>query len=54
MTVMRKTSGKGRSIVECVLRLALGKLELLLEGVDLLPILKNLLFLLGEVGSLGN
>jgi len=54
MTIVRKTSGEGRSIVECVQGLALSELELLLESVDVLPVLKYLLFLLGEVGSLGN
>ena len=54
MAVVRKSCGEGRAIVECVEGLALGELELLLESVDLLPILEHLLFLFGEVRSLGN
>lgn len=54
MAVVGKPSGKGRPIIESILRLALGKLELLLKGIDLLPILKDFLFLLREVWSLGD
>ena len=54
MTVVGKTGGKGRAIVECVQGFALGEFQLLLECVDLLPILEHFLFLLGEVRSLGN
>ena len=49
---MGESGGEGRAIVERVQGLALGQLELLLESVDLLPILQHFLFLLGEVGSL--
>jgi hypothetical protein len=54
MAVVRKSCSEGRAIIECVEGLALGELELLLECVDLLPILEHFLFLLGEVRSLGN
>lgn len=54
VTVVGKTRGKGRAIIESVLGLPLGKFKLLLEGIDLLPILKDLLLLLREVRSLGN
>ncbi len=52
VTIVRKTSSKGRAIVECILGLSLCEFELLLEGLDLLPILKNFLFFFGEVRSL--
>ena len=54
MTVVRKSCGEGRAIVECVEGLALGELKLLLKSVDLLPVLEHLLFFFGEVRSLGN
>ena len=54
MAVVRKSSSEGRAVVECVEGFALGELELLLESVDLFPILKHFLFLFGEVRSLGN
>jgi hypothetical protein len=54
MTIVRKAGGKGRSIVESVQRLALCEFKLLLESIDVLPVLKHLLFLIGEVRSLGN
>jgi hypothetical protein len=54
MTIVRESSGEGRSIIECVEGFALCQLKLLLESVNLLPILKYLLFLFGEVRSLGN
>lgn len=53
MTVVRESSGKRRSIVESELGLVFGELELLLEGIDVVPELENFLFLLGEVGSFG-
>ena len=52
MTVVGKTSGKGRAIVECVQGFALGEFQLLMECVDVLPIFQDFLFLLREVGSL--
>jgi hypothetical protein len=52
MTVVGKTGGKGRAIVECVQGFALGEFQLLLECVDLLPVFQDFLFLLREVGSL--
>jgi len=54
MAVVRKSCSEGRTIVECVEGLALRELELLLESVDVLPVLENFLFLFGEVRSLGN
>ena len=54
MAVVRKPSGEGWPVIEGVLRLALGLLELLLKGIDLLPILEDFLFLLREVRSLGD
>ncbi len=51
---MGQASGEWGSIVERELGLILSELELLLESVDVLPILENFLFFLGEVGSLGN
>ena len=54
MAVVRKSCGEGRAIIECVEGLALGELELLFESIDLLPVLEHLLFLFGEVRSLGN
>ena len=49
---MGESGSEGRTIIESVLRLALSKLELLLEGIDLLPVLKDFLFFLREVRSL--
>jgi len=52
VTVVGKSGGEGRAIVECVQGFSLGELELLLESVDFLPIFQYFLFLFGEVGSL--
>lgn len=52
VAVMRKTCCEWGSIIEGVLGLTLGELELLLESVNLLPVLKYFLLLSGEVGSL--
>jgi len=54
MPVVGKPGGEGRAIVECVEGLTLRELELLLESVDVLPVLEHFLFLFGEVRSLGN
>ena len=54
MSVMGKPSGKGRPIVKGVQGLALSEFQLFVECVDLLPIFKHFLFLLREVGSLGD
>jgi len=54
VTIVRKTSCEGRSIVECVEGLTFCELELLLESIDVLPVLKYLFFLFREVGSLGD
>jgi hypothetical protein len=54
MTIVREPSGERRPVIECIEGFALGELELLLEGVDVLPVLENFLFLLGEVRSFGN
>lgn len=49
---MGEARGEGRAIIERVQRLALSHLKLLLEGVDLIPVLEDFLFFLGEIGSL--
>ena len=49
MAVMRQSCGEGRPIVECELWLALGLAQLLMEGVDLGPVLQHFLLLGGEV-----
>ena len=54
VAVVGKSSREGRAIVERVRLLALGSPHLLLEGVDVLPVLENRLLLLGEVRSVGN
>ena len=54
MSVMGKAGGKGRPIVKGVQGLALSEFQLFVECVDLLPIFKHFLFLLREVGSLGD
>ena len=46
---MGQARGEGRAIVEGELGLALAQLELLVEGVDLLPELEDFLFLIWEV-----
>lgn len=54
MTIVRESSCERRAVIECVKGFALCQLKLLLESVNLLPILKYLLFLFREVRSLGN
>jgi hypothetical protein len=49
MTIMGETSSEGRSIIESILWFSLCHLKLTFESVDLIPILKNFLFLLWEV-----
>mmetsp|Transcript_8452 Transcript_8452/g.14176 ORF Transcript_8452/g.14176 Transcript_8452/m.14176 type:complete len:410 (-) Transcript_8452:186-1415(-) len=54
VAVVGQSRGEGGPIIEGVGLPALGKLELLFEGVDLLPVLEDVLLLHGEVGSLGD
>jgi len=49
VTVMGQSSGEGGTVVEGEGRLALGELELFVEGVDFLPVGEDFFFLLGEV-----
>ena len=49
VSIVRQPSGEGRAIVEGVPRPILGLLERGLEGVELLPQLKDLLLLSWEV-----
>lgn len=48
VSVVRKSSGKGRAIVENILRPALTAPQLLFESVSLLPELKDRLLLRGQ------
>lgn len=49
MSIMRKTGGKGRSIVERKLRPTLRELQTRLKSIDLSPKLDNLFFFLRKV-----
>lgn len=49
VTVVGCSGGKWRTIVECVGRKILGLLQLLLEGLNALPVLERLLLLLREI-----
>ena len=51
---MRQARGEGRAIVEGELGLALAQLELLVEGVDPLPVGQHVLLLRGEVRLVRN
>jgi hypothetical protein len=51
---MRESCSEGRPIIEGVLGLSLGELQLLLEGVNLLPVFEDFLFFLREIRSLGD
>jgi hypothetical protein len=53
MSVVRGSSGEGRAVVEGVRREILRLLQLLLEGVDALPVFESLLLLLGEIDPFG-
>jgi hypothetical protein len=54
VSVVRSSSGEGRTIVESVWREMSVLLQLFLEGVSILPILKNFLFLLREIDPFGS
>ena len=54
VAVVREPSGEGGSIVEGVFLLALRELELLVECVNVVPVLENLDLLVGEAGLVGN
>mmetsp|Transcript_26727 Transcript_26727/g.33313 ORF Transcript_26727/g.33313 Transcript_26727/m.33313 type:complete len:503 (-) Transcript_26727:26-1534(-) len=54
VAVVRQSSSEGGAIVEGEFRLALAELELLLEGINLLPVGEHVLFLGGEVRLVGN
>ena len=54
MAVVRESCGEGRTIVEGEFGLALGQLELLVEGVDLLPESQDVLLLRREVRLVGH
>ena len=54
MAVMRQSRGEGWPIIECELWLALGLAQLLMEGVDLGPVLQHFLLLGGEVRLVRN
>lgn len=54
MPVVRKASGEGRAIVEGKPRMMLRKLELLIKGINFIPIVKDFQFLSWEVWSLRN
>ena len=54
MAIVGQPGSEWRSIVEGELGLALSKLELLLKGIDLLPVLEHFLFLVREAWSLGD
>ena len=54
VSIMGQARGKGWPIVESVGLAALGKLKLLLEGVDGVPELEHLFLLLREVRPLGH
>jgi hypothetical protein len=54
VTVVGKSSGEGRPIVESVGFLAFSHFHLFLEGLDLVPVAENVFFFLREVGSLGD
>lgn len=49
MSIMRKTGGKGRSIIERKLRSTLGELQTRLESIDLSPELDDLFLFLRKV-----
>ena len=49
MSVVGKTSGERRTIVEGKLGSSFGELEACPEGIDLSPVLDNLLLFLREV-----
>lgn len=50
MAVMGCSGGEGGSVVEGEGRAILGEFELFVEGLDLVPVLEDFLFFLGEVG----
>ena len=52
MAVVRHSSGEGRSIEEGILGSSSSHLVLLLEGIDLVPELKDFDLLLWEIGVL--
>ena len=54
MAVVGQARGEGRAIVEGELGLALALLELLVEGVDPLPVGQHVLLLGGEVRLVRN
>lgn len=49
MSIMRKTGGKGRSIIERKLRPTLGELQTRLKSIDLSPELDDLFLFLRKV-----
>jgi hypothetical protein len=50
MTIMRQTSSERWSIIKGEGRFALGQFKLLLESLNLFPVLEDFFFFLGEVG----
>merc|ERR1711957_219674 len=54
VAVMGHAGGERGAIVESEGGLVFGKLELLLESVDIFPVLEDFLLLVGEIGPLGH
>lgn len=54
MAVVRKTRREGRAIVESEHRAVFGEFDLLLEGVNLGPVVQHLDLVVGEGGPFGH
>ena len=54
VSVVGQAGGKWWTIIEGELRLALGELKLLVEGIDLLPVSQHFFFLLREIWPFGH